>query len=326
MAYIQLHVGAKRHRKLIECARDLRCKRAYLLGHLSALWLEVMELSEDGDISRWSDDVIAEAAGYTADPTEFVTLLLAHKWLDGDVGNGASKRLILVHDWPDYAGRYLIRRYSSSPKGRLRLAEIWAKHGRVYGDDSKKKGGHDPPCDPVQVTNGSQVGHQLLSPLREDKPSEDKDWQSARALLPFSSNPLAYRPDLIPQCRQAAKHYQATVRTPHSTAGADAAICQAHLEGHSIEELMRCATIYGARCDKEGVERDKRVGAKRFYAEGGYLEFVGQESLPDERDEQRKAYIAERERKRLENERIQRENEEYERRKQSASQSAAARS
>src|SRR5205085_1709759 len=37
----------------------------------------------------------------------------------------------LIHDWLDYAGRFLISKYSS--KNKERLVEIWKLHGRSYG-------------------------------------------------------------------------------------------------------------------------------------------------------------------------------------------------
>lgn len=122
MAWIESHTLILRHRKLISLAKELRLKPVYCLGHLHALWHAAMEQAEDGDLSSWSDEFIAESAGFQGDVTQFVSLLQLHGWLDGKI----------LHDWLDYAGRFLRGKYST--RGREKLVEIWAKHGRVYGN------------------------------------------------------------------------------------------------------------------------------------------------------------------------------------------------
>jgi hypothetical protein len=90
------------------------------MGHLHALWHTALEQQEDGDLSSWSDDMIAEASAFPGDSAQYVRLLQEHKWLDGK----------LIHDWLDYAGRYLTRKYGSANK--LKLENIYKVHGREY--------------------------------------------------------------------------------------------------------------------------------------------------------------------------------------------------
>jgi hypothetical protein len=91
------------------------------MGHLHALWHAALEQSEDGDLSHWSDETIAEFSDYPGDAPQYVRLLRKHGWLDGKI----------LHDWLDYAGLYLIKKYNTS--NRAKLVQIWAKHGAVYG-------------------------------------------------------------------------------------------------------------------------------------------------------------------------------------------------
>lgn len=121
MAWIESHTVLGRHRKLIELAFDLKVKPVQVIGHLHALWHAVLEQQEDGDLSKWSDSYIAQCALWEGDPTEFVTRIRERGWLDGS----------LVHDWIDYTGPFLIRKYSSGNPARLK--DIWAKHGYKYG-------------------------------------------------------------------------------------------------------------------------------------------------------------------------------------------------
>lgn len=116
MAWIESHTILIRHRKLIELSKDLRLKPVYTMGHLHALWHAALEQQEDGDLSSWSDELIAEMASYSGDAPQFVRLLQQHKWLDGKI----------IHDWLDFVGKYLTTKYrTSNPK---RLKEIYKIH------------------------------------------------------------------------------------------------------------------------------------------------------------------------------------------------------
>lgn len=121
MPWIESHTVLIRHRKLIEFSSELRISPAYAVGHLHVLWHAALEQAEDGDLSSWSDEFIATSACYTGGAPRFVSLLQKHKWLEGR----------LIHDWLDYAGLYLTRKYAKD--NRPRLVAIWAKHGRTYG-------------------------------------------------------------------------------------------------------------------------------------------------------------------------------------------------
>jgi hypothetical protein len=119
MAWVESHTVLLRHRKVIELAKDLRIKPVYVVGHLHVLWHAVLEQQEDGDLSSWSDDFIAESSGYQGNAPQFVSLLQKHTWLDGRV----------LHDWLDYAGKYLESKYrTANPE---RLAAIKLKHSQT---------------------------------------------------------------------------------------------------------------------------------------------------------------------------------------------------
>lgn len=116
MPWLESHSVLLRHRKLILLASDLNILPVYALGHLHALWHAILEQQEDGDLSEWPDEMIAQAAGYQGDAELFVQCLQSRKWLDGK----------LVHDWLDYAGRYLTSKYKTA--NPLRLKNILHKH------------------------------------------------------------------------------------------------------------------------------------------------------------------------------------------------------
>ncbi len=130
--WLEVRVQLRNHHKLNSSAKSLEIPRIHLLGHLVGLWLGALEFAEDGDL--WRDDeestlrFIASLAELPFDPERFVEVLRLDRWLDG----------WLIHDWLDYAGKYLYGKYKSH--SREKLVAIWAKHGRRYGDGRDEVG------------------------------------------------------------------------------------------------------------------------------------------------------------------------------------------
>src|SRR5690349_7866701 len=100
MAYIESHTVLLRHRKLKEFARSIRVSPVYAMGHLHALWHAALEQQEDGDLSSWSDDLVADASCYSGSVPQYVRLLREHRWIGyfdaGGVIVPGTERLI--HD------------------------------------------------------------------------------------------------------------------------------------------------------------------------------------------------------------------------------------
>lgn len=119
MPWIESHTVLLRHRKVLQLADDLSIQPVYVIGHLHALWHCALEQQEDGDLSEWPDSMIAQAAAYTGDPFHFVKCLQARKWLDGK----------MLHDWLEYAGRYLTVKYRTA--NPLKLVKIHKRHQSV---------------------------------------------------------------------------------------------------------------------------------------------------------------------------------------------------
>ena len=100
------------------------------LGYLGLFWGHTLEVQENGDVTGWDAAYVAALLGFGAQVSEkFWFGLGSHGWIDQ-----VNDRL-LIHDWLDSAGAFLVKKYSSSNKEKL--VEIWALHGRVYGSDHK---------------------------------------------------------------------------------------------------------------------------------------------------------------------------------------------
>lgn len=136
------------------------------MGHLHALWHVALEQQEDGDLSSWSDELIAEASSFSGDAAQYVSLLQHHRWLDGK----------LLHDWLDYAGNYLARKYHNS--NRAHLKRVWLKHGKHYGKSTslrKRKGSPDP--------GNLLLSSSLKSSSSEGGVGETAGWPSPQKLI-----------------------------------------------------------------------------------------------------------------------------------------------
>ncbi len=148
MPWIESHSVLVRHRKLKEFARELKIKPVTAMGHLHALWHTAIEQAEDGDLSKWSEGAICDAAQWEGSEKEFLEAVLSSGFMDTGY---------LLHDWLDYAGRYLTSKYKTS--NHERLVEIWAKFGKVYGKELKRNSLSVPKDSPPNLTE-----HNLTKP------------------------------------------------------------------------------------------------------------------------------------------------------------------
>ena len=104
-------------------AADLGMEPVHVSGHLHALWHNCLEQQEDGDLSKWPAHLIAQMAMVKGDAKTFVEALYKHGWIDQDTH--------LLHDWLDYAGKFLLWKYRRRHHDKLKA--IWVKHGKRYG-------------------------------------------------------------------------------------------------------------------------------------------------------------------------------------------------
>ncbi len=133
MAWIEAHQSLAANPKLYKLMNLTGYPRDKAVGKLTILWLWVLEYAEDGDLSnqaKFSPNELGLAVDIK-DPEEskrFYDALLDANFIE--------RETLLVHDWLEYAGFYLIKRYSGKQRAHLRA--IWAKHGYAYGKGQGK--------------------------------------------------------------------------------------------------------------------------------------------------------------------------------------------
>ncbi len=126
MPWIESHSVIGRHRKFKGLARQLKIPLAQAIGHMHLLWHTVIEQAEDGDLSTWTVGAISESACWEGSEQEFLKAVQENGLMD-------EQR---IHDWLEYAGKYLTSKYKTSNPDKLH--DIWSKFGKIYGKEVKR--------------------------------------------------------------------------------------------------------------------------------------------------------------------------------------------
>lgn len=84
----------------------------------------------------------------------------------------------------------------------------------------------------------------------------------------------AYHSDLIKPAEDVLKHYKRAVKDTHALAVGLVRgwVMKWMLAGHTADALKRAADNYAAHCDRNGIKRDKRVAAMKFFGEARVFE------------------------------------------------------
>lgn len=109
MAWIELHQTLPTNKKTLRLKRLLKCNTAQAVGHVCMLWLWALDNAEDGDLSPFDGDEIAEISGYTG-KGDFVLALQHAGFLDG----------MMIHDWDEYSGALIGKREYMREQNRER--------------------------------------------------------------------------------------------------------------------------------------------------------------------------------------------------------------
>lgn len=112
MAWIESHQSLGQHPKTKKLARLLGASVPQVVGHLHLLWWWAFDYAQDGDLSRYSAEDIADAVLWEGSATLLLTALLDARFLDQPDGNPR------IHDWDQYGGKLLAKRRADSARQR----------------------------------------------------------------------------------------------------------------------------------------------------------------------------------------------------------------
>jgi len=174
LAWIESHQSLPGHPKTRRCARKLGVSIPTMVGLLHMLWYWAMDYAQDGDLTKFEHDDIADAMQWDGDADQLVSVLIDARFLDQD-DNG-----LVIHDWFDYAGRLIEKREQNNERKR-RSREKRKKpddgHGDVTRDGnvtSKRVTGLPNQTEPNQPNqpNQKEFTPESLPPSGDDSPQD----------------------------------------------------------------------------------------------------------------------------------------------------------
>jgi hypothetical protein len=121
MAWIESHQELDDHPKTRKAAALLGISVVTMVGHLHILWHWALSYAQDGDLTGFLPEDIAIGAKWDDDPERFVNALVNCKLganKAGFVERTADGDLVL-HDWWEYAGKYVAKRQADAERKRL---------------------------------------------------------------------------------------------------------------------------------------------------------------------------------------------------------------
>lgn len=96
-----MKTGTTQHPKFRALQRLLNLKPYEAVGVLESLWMMAALFADDGDLSRFSRDEIADAIGWDNSEIDVVESLIDCRWLD------LNKDVLSIHDWDEHCPKYV---------------------------------------------------------------------------------------------------------------------------------------------------------------------------------------------------------------------------
>ncbi|MCA1781891.1 MAG: hypothetical protein LC679_06865 [Intrasporangiaceae bacterium] len=164
MAWVPSHQELRDHPKVKRAARKAGVPVVQMFGHLHALWWWALDHAPDGDVSRFDDEDIADAAMWEGDPSTLVKALI-------ECGPGDTHGFLedggLLHDWDEYGGAYA-RRVKA---GRKAAAMRWHSDSNANALGDAKQPQSNANAEESRVEDSTKSG------ARKRATQLPKDWK-----------------------------------------------------------------------------------------------------------------------------------------------------
>ncbi len=112
MAWIKSEQALANHPKLKLLAKELEISEVEALGYLHLVWYWTLEYAEDGNITKYAQ-TLPEMCKWEGDTDIFINALVKFEFIDK-----TDKDELLIHDWLDYSGAYLEKRWKNTMRKR----------------------------------------------------------------------------------------------------------------------------------------------------------------------------------------------------------------
>jgi len=168
MAWIPSHQELARHPKTRKLARQLKMGVPCAIGTLHLLWWWALDYAEDGVLTRYTPDDLADAVLWEGDPLQLRDALFDAGWID------ATEAGYVLHDWDFYTGRLVEGRRKDAERKRLarrQTPELPPPSAGRPPDIQRSSG--------VTVQNNTEPEIPPSVVVREDAPAEVKPIEAA---------------------------------------------------------------------------------------------------------------------------------------------------
>jgi hypothetical protein len=112
MAWIESHQALGHHPKTLQLASDLGVSLPTAVGSLHFLWWWALDYAPDGLLRPGSEVTVARACHWRGKAERFWSALIRAGFVD-ELPDGGH-----IHDWMDYAGRYIDKRRRDAERKR----------------------------------------------------------------------------------------------------------------------------------------------------------------------------------------------------------------
>jgi hypothetical protein len=96
-----MKLGTTTHPKFRRLQKQLRLPQYAVVGLLEMLWMMTSQYADDGDISKFTSQEIADYCDFEGDADSLVDGLVACRWIDRDADS------LRIHDWEDHRPSYV---------------------------------------------------------------------------------------------------------------------------------------------------------------------------------------------------------------------------
>ena len=160
MAWIESHQALRDHPKVFDLADRMGWSEDETIGKLHRFWWWCIDYAIDGNLTKFTPTMLAQGVGIPREHGElFLASMIASRWID-------HEPILRIHDWWDYAGRYLQVRFKHKPA-------IWKKISISYKSGTKNRSKNSPynrsKNNKPDQTGPNPIGPNQTQPDREEK-------------------------------------------------------------------------------------------------------------------------------------------------------------
>lgn len=190
MAWIESHQELWRHPKTKKLARLLQISIPTAVGHLHGLWYWAMDFAQDGDLSAYDAEDIADAVMWDGDAKTFLNALVEARYAD------ATEHGIVIHDWFDYAGGLLESKARKREQSRLRVQEYRKrkKEAAAHEEGTPQEAPPQGPEPPNESKPPPIPYAKIMAAYNEISPASARSYPSTESAVNAGAGPMGHLP------------------------------------------------------------------------------------------------------------------------------------